>query len=403
MKIAYLVNQYPMASQTFIRREICELENQGFEVERFALQRWADTAVDEQDRAEASKTRYAKDVGAVGLLWALVWTGLRRPLLLTRALLLSLRCWMRSDKGLVYHVGYLAEACVIRDWLEEAGVEHVHVHFASNSTDVAMLSQVLGGPGYSIMVHGPEEFDRAMYLSLEEKVSRSTFVATISSFARSQIFRWCSASEWSKVNIIRCGLDAAFLECAVSDPPDVARLISVGRLCEQKGQQLLVEAAGRLVREGLAFELILIGDGEMRPQIEAKIREHGLEDCVTITGWATNDEVKRQLESARALVLPSFAEGLPVAIMEALALNRPVLTTYIAGIPELLEHGENGWLVPAGDLDALTGTLREVLETPAERLAQMARAGRSAVLERHDVRREAQVLGGLLRASGGRG
>jgi colanic acid/amylovoran biosynthesis glycosyltransferase len=119
---------------------------------------------------------------------------------------------------------------------------------------------------------------------------------------------------------------------------------------------------------------------------------------VHITGWASGDEVREQLLAARAMILPSFAEGLPVVIMEALGLGRPVLSTYVAGIPELVVPGENGWLVPAGSVDHLVAALRQVLATPTEKLVQMGEAGRRAVLERHDVRVTAASLASLLRA-----
>ncbi len=153
----------------------------------------------------------------------------------------------------------------------------------------------------------------------------------------------------------------------------------------------MVEAAARLQREGVDFELVLVGDGEMRSAVEERIATHGLDERVRITGWARGDEVRQYLESARAMVLPSFAEGLPVVLMEAMALARPVVTTYIAGIPELVDE-RCGWLVPAGVVDELVTALRAVLQASSQKLNALGREGRRRVLEQHDARINAQAL-----------
>jgi glycosyltransferase involved in cell wall biosynthesis len=301
-----------------------------------------------------------------------------------------------SERGMVIHGAYLGEACVLLEWLVEEGVDHVHAHFGTNSTTVAMLVAALGGPGYSFHVHGPEEFDKPAAIALGEKVERSRFVCAISHFGRSQLYRQVGYAHWPKVQVVRCGVDAAFLTGDGRAYPTAPRLVSVGRLSEQKGQLLLIEALGQLAREGAEFELVLVGDGELRPQVEAAIAQHNLTERVHITGWASGDEVREHLLSARAMLLPSFAEGLPVVIMEALGLGRPVLSTYVAGIPELVTPGENGWLVPAGSVTHLVTALRDVLATPTATLEAMGAAGREAVLARHDVRVTAKSLADLL-------
>ena len=392
MRIAYLINQYPMASLTFIRREIAALESMGHSVDRFALQPWPDTLIDEADISEAERTRYVKQGGLFRLGLATLWVVLRFPgrFLLTLKLCLSVAS--RSDRSLLYHLAYLAEACVLREWLVSGEFDHLHVHFASNSTDVAMFAHALGGPRYSFMVHGPEEFDRADGLVLDEKIRRAAFVATISSYARSQIFRWCSVDDWAKVKIVRCGLDPELLDQPLEQPPANRRLVNVGRLCEQKGQLLLIEAAARLAQQGIDFELVLVGDGDMRSLIEASIAEYQLENRVQLVGWVTNAAVQDLLRDSRGLVLASFAEGLPVVIMESLAVGRPVIATWIAGIPELVRDGVNGWLIPPGNVESLATAMAEMLSAPTEKLARMGTHGHAAVREFHDVSREAALL-----------
>jgi glycosyltransferase involved in cell wall biosynthesis len=255
-----------------------------------------------------------------------------------------------------------------------------------------MLCHALGGPPYSFTVHGPEEFDKATAIALEEKIKRAAFVVAISSFGKSQLYRWCDRNQWSKIHEIHCGVDDLFLKPPHIPVPDQPRLVCIGRLCEQKGHLLLVEAAGRLGAEGLTFRLVLVGDGPLRTQIQAMIAQLGLQDHIEITGWASNSEVQQHILASRAMVLPSFAEGLPVVVMEALALSRPVISTYVAGIPELVEPDTCGWLVPPGSVEALTAAMRAALQLPVEKLEQMGRAGAERVAQRHDAALEASKL-----------
>ncbi|MCA9575684.1 MAG: glycosyltransferase family 4 protein [Polyangiales bacterium] len=398
MRVAYLVNQYPKVSHTFIRRELQALELQGVEVLRYSVRRVAEPLTDQADRDEAERTRVILDGGPQGLAAAMARVAAKRPAGFARASAMAARVGVGSERGVVIHGAYLGEASVLLEWLEEAGVDHVHAHFGTNSTTVAMLVAALGGPGYSFHVHGPEEFDKPAAIALGEKVERSRFVCAISHFGCSQLYRQVSYAHWPKVHVVRCGVEPAFLSGDGRDYPTAPRLVSVGRLSEQKGQILLIEALGQLAREGAVFELVLVGDGEMRADIEAAIAQHGLTQRVHITGWASGPEVREHLLAARAMVLPSFAEGLPVVIMEALGLGRPVLSTYVAGIPELVVPGRNGWLVPAGSVPHLVSALRDVLATPTDTLAAMGAAGREAVLARHDVRVTAHSLAELLYA-----
>jgi colanic acid/amylovoran biosynthesis glycosyltransferase len=255
-----------------------------------------------------------------------------------------------------------------------------------------MLCHALGGPGYSFTVHGPEEFDKPVALHLREKIEHSRFVVAISSFGRSQLYRWVDRAHWPKIEVVHCGLERAFHEVASVPVPAERRLVCVGRLCEQKGQLLLIEAAHLLSERGQQFELVLAGDGEMRPAIEAAIVLYALGDKVRITGWISSDQVRAELLAARALVLPSFAEGLPVVIMEAMALRRPVLTSYVAGIPELVEDGRNGWLFPAGSVEELAAVMANCLSMDLDQLQAMGNAARERVLQRHDIDTEVAKL-----------
>lgn len=399
-RIAYLVNQYPKGSHSFIRREILALERQGVQIERIALRGWDQAQADDEDALEQRRTRYVLQGGLLPLMLALLATLLARPHRFFRALALAVRMARRAERGLPYHLAYLAEACRMLPWLKSCGAVHLHAHFGTNSTEVAMLAHELGGPRYSFTVHGPEEFDKPQSLGIGEKVRRSAFVVAVSSYGRSQLYRWIEHAQWPKVKLVHCGLEPAFHQSAASAPLPAPRLACVGRLCEQKGQLLLVEAAARLACKGIRFDLVLVGDGELRRALEVLIARHALGDRVRITGWVSGAEVRNHILDARALVLPSFAEGLPVAIMEAMALRRPVLTTYVAGIPELVRHGRDGWLCPPGDVEALEQALEHLLSRPAEELQAMGEGAQRRVLERHCIDTQAARLAGLFSQAG---
>ncbi|HEY2900308.1 MAG TPA: glycosyltransferase family 4 protein [Polyangia bacterium] len=398
MKVAYVVNQYPHVSHSFIRREIVALEKQGVAVIRFSIRPPAVEPVDAADKAEQQRTRVLLRAGPLGLLHALMIAALRSPPAWLAAARGAVRLGRRSERGVLRHLVYLAEACLLLQWLREEGqVVHVHAHFGTNPAAVVMLARILGGPPYSFTIHGPEEFDHPAELSLHEKIAHAAAVVAVSEFGRSQIYRWIAHSDWRKVHVVRCGVDAAFLAAGPQAMADTQRLICVGRLCEQKGQLLILEAVALLAAEGVSFELVLAGDGPMRAAIEKRLRELGLQSRVRITGWLSNDDVRRELLEARILLLPSFAEGLPVVLMEALALGRPAISTYVAGIPELILPGENGWLIPAGSVPAMVAAIRSALATSPEVLQRMGQQGAAAVAARHDANDEAARLAGLFR------
>lgn len=392
MRIAYLINQYPTISHSFIRREILALERQGHAVIRISVRGWAGAQLGNEDRIEQTRTRYVLRKGIIPLVAAFLRILATRPARLMKAIGLAWRVSRHADRPLPFHLIYLFEACLVALWLRAEKAEHLHAHFGTNSAEVAMLVHVLGGPRWSFTAHGPEEFDKAKFIALPEKIRRADLVVAVSSFGRSQLFRNVSREHWDKINVVHCGIEPAFYAGTPIQPGAGPRLICVGRLCEQKGQLLLIEAARQLLDRGTRFELVLAGDGEMRAELEEMISRYGLQDAVRITGWISSDQIRDEILAARALVLPSFAEGLPVVIMEAMALKRPVISTYVAGIPELVEPGRHGWLIPAGDAEALAAAMQTCLETPPETIASMGEAAHATVIERHDADKEAKKL-----------
>ena len=395
MKIAYLVNHYPKVSHSFIRREILALERLGLEIQRIAIRGWQGELPDEEDRRERQRTRYVLRDGAFALLAPTLFSLLRSPLRFLGALRLAGRAARHSDRSLPYHLVYLAEACRILSWLKASGAQQVHAHFGTNSAEVAMLVNALGGPAFSFTVHGPEEFLRP--IGLDEKIRRAAFVVAVSSFGRSQLYLWSQYADWSKIKIIHCGLEQSYFQDVPDKPPIAPRLLCVGRLVAEKGQLLLVEAAARLARKAVPFELVFAGDGPSRAELEKLIAQYGLADRIRITGWISGAAVRDEILAARAVVQPSFAEGLPVVIMEAMALKRPVLATFIAGIPELVRNDETGWLFPAAAVEDLATAMESCLSRTPEELQRMGERGQQRVIERHSIDDQAMKLAALFR------
>lgn len=392
MRIGYLMNTYPVTSATFIRREIAALEALGVDIARFAIRPWGEALVESADKAEAARTHYLLAPGALRLLGFLLTDALRNPSGVVRALG-AMRTMARAagPGSLVRHIAYLLEAVHLKR--ASKGCDHIHAHFTTNTAAVALLCRRLGGPGFSFTAHGPDEFDDPKASSLALKLAEARFAVAITQFARTRLALAGGPQVWDKLHVVHCGVDLDDLTPA-PPPPDNAPFVCVGRLCPQKAQVLLVQAMADLVQTHPDARLVLIGDGDTRPQIEALITRHSLQRAVELRGWADGAAVKAALSGARAMVLPSFAEGLPIVIMEAFALGRPVISTYIAGIPELVDR-EAGWLVPAGDVAALADTLRKCLETPPERLEVMGVTARKRVEERHDLRASAERLKAL--------
>lgn len=400
MRVAYLINQYPKVSHSFIRREIHALEAQGWTIERFAIRGWDEPLADPEDAVERDRTDYLLGGGVAALLGVTLRCAVARPLAWLRALRATLQMAAgHSDRSLVRHLASLAQACVLWHRVSKSRAVHLHAHFGTNSAEVALLTHLLGGIPFSFTVHGPEEFDRPQSLHLGFKMRHASFVVAVSSFGRSQLYRWLPGDEWHKARVVHCGLDQGFLRAPQTTVPYAPRLVCVGRLCEQKGQLLLLEAVRLLVQRSRPVELVLAGDGELRAEIEQYVRQHDLHTTVRITGWIGAAQVQAELMAARALVLPSFAEGLPVVIMEAMALGRPVLSTFVAGIPELVVHGSTGWLFPAGDIEALVDAMEAVLRAMPEDLQTMGERGRQRVLNRHDIQQEAGKLARCITAA----
>jgi colanic acid/amylovoran biosynthesis glycosyltransferase len=394
--LAYLTSAYGRTSDTFIRGEVAQLRKLGFTVHTFSIRRPPlEQAAGEDVRREQASTEYLLSGGAGRLLAGALRIALFSPGRFLTALAIAQRSSPPGLKPRLWHLAYAIEAAYLAGRLQQKGVRHLHNHIGQNSATVAMLAAGIAGIPYSLTIHGPDDFDQPVQIALGEKVRRSAFTIAISSFGRSQLWRWVGADQWDKVHVVHCGVDETFRAHPPTPPPDNRRLISIGRLSEQKGQALLVRAAAILAKQGIEFELALVGDGPLRAQLEAEIVANGLQGKVRLLGWKNSSEVRDELLASRAMVMSSFAEGLPVVIMEALALGRPVLSTAIAGVPELVRDGVNGWLVPAGSVEALAEGMKRALSATPDELARMGRNGAESVARDHNLATEVTKLASL--------
>jgi colanic acid/amylovoran biosynthesis glycosyltransferase len=391
--VLYLINQYPALSHTFIKREMLALERLGVRVIRVAA-RAGKALVDPGDTEEKGRTTYLLQQ-PLGLLQAAAWLLLLRPRRFAKALAASLGMMRRSDRGPFVHLIYLIEACRVASLVRSAGAAHIHAHFGTNPAEVALLASQLSGVTYSFTAHGCEEYDKPEFIALREKIRGAAFVASVSNYGRAQLYRWCDDIDRNKIKLIRCGLEEAFHGMADDVPSGAARFVCVGRLCRLKGYDVVVEAAAVMAAAGHKFEIVIVGDGEAREELETLIARRGLSETVRLGGSMSSADVRREIMGARALVVSSFAENLPVVIMEAMALRRPVVATHIGGIPELVMPQETGWLVPASSVDELAAAMTKCLLAPREELSAMGRRGRERVLAMHDVDREAAALADL--------
>ena len=395
MHVAYLINQYPTISHTFIRNEIAALERQGFHVHRFAVRGWDSELKDPADTAERSRTTYLLKNGSRGPILALARSLVSSPLRTIRALACAMKMSVGSDRSFLYHLIYLGEACIVRAKMDQQGVAHLHAHFGTNAAEVAMLAKMLGVASFSFTVHGPEEFDKPYQLKLNAKIKAARFVAGISSFGRSQLYRFSDTADWPKIHVVHCGLGDDYLNASSSAYSATPQLVCVGRLCEQKGQLILVRACAILKERGLDFEVLLVGDGEMRAEVENAIMHANLENIVKILGWRGPEDIRQILSASKGLVLPSFAEGLPVVIMEAMSLGRPVISTYVAGIPELVRDAIDGFLVCAGSEMHLADAMERLITLDQSAFQKMGASARDRVGMRHRADTEAKKLADL--------
>lgn len=403
--VAYLTGEYPRATDTFIQREVVAVEEHGLAVERFAVRDpGAHQAVGELQRSERAKTTYLLGRRPADYAAALVEALRRSPRRFVSAARLAAATRRVGWRWAVKQVAYFVEAAVLASELRSRGVTHLHNHFADSSCTVAMLAGELTGIPWSFTLHGPGIFYEPREWHLGTKVERAAFVAAISDFARSQACLFSDPAAWDRVRIVHCGVPEPG---PVEPPPDgwpaadgSTDLLFVGRLDRVKGVVVLFDALVELVDRGVDVRLTLVGDGPDRSELEQRVHRLGLEGRVRFAGYRSAEEVQQYLEACDVFVLPSFAEGVPVSLMEAMARRRPVVATAVGGVTELVKPGMSGLVVPPGNVGALADAIAELAADPARR-AGMGRAGAETVAASFSSATEAAKLAAWFAESAG--
>ena len=347
--------------------------------------------MERRDQAFAARTYTIKATSKPRILASLTRYAIRLPKFLS-VLGFSIGLAARSGpRDLGKAIGYFVEAVLLHAWATRNRIKHIHVHFANAAATVALIATKFGGLEYSLSVHGPDEFYDVKRNILREKIAASVFVRCIGYYCRSQIMRLSSMKHWSKIHIIRCGIYKDEFVRRPGRPGPARRILCVGRICPSKGQAMLVEAAERLRGKGLDFEIRLLGGGEDLEAIGSMVLARGLGDCVTVVGPVGHARVREELAACDLFVLPSFAEGIPVALMEAMASGIPVISTNIMGIPELIEHGVSGILTQPSNFEQLSDWIEAALLGRID-AASLTKKAAEKILAMYDAETNTKML-----------
>ena len=410
MRCAYIASNYPAVSHTFILREVRALRALGVDVETVTIRRAPrEEVLAAVDQEEDRRTHALLPASPVRVVLDHLRGFMHSPRAYASTLGTALRLSPGGRRATLWQLFYFAEAIMTWAWMHRTGVRHLHAHHGNVACDVALLTSHFGnaardgsGAGerwtWSFTLHGPVELYEFTTLKLPEKARRADRVAATSDYVRSQLYAHLDPAEWPKIDVVRGGVDpAAFTRRARGAPGDGGglRILNVARLAPVKGQLDLLAAVAELRRRGIETTLVIVGHGPMRETLEAEVRRRGLEDAVTIVGSVPPDQIHGYYEEADVFCLPSFAEGVPNVLMEAMAMGLPVVTTRLMGIPELVEDGVCGLLVAPARPDQLADALQRLAEEPDLR-ARLARAGREQVVAHYDIARTAREMRDLI-------
>jgi len=389
VRMAYLLSQYPAVNHVFMLREVRSLRNLGLEI-RVASIRQPDrdaTAMTVAEREEAQTTYYVKGSDLFRVAATHIRTLISRPVSYCRGVL----CALKTGPGGLF---YFAEAVVLGQWMRTNRLTHLHTHFVSSVGWIVARTFPIT---LSVTFHGPAEFEDPAGNRLAEKVRASLFTCAISRYGAGQLMYACPFADWPKIEVTFLGVDPdEFPPRPFRLDPLPFQIVTVGRLAPVKGQHLLLAAMEILVKEGRQVRLRLAGDGPDRPDLEQDARARGLSGHVSFEGNVNQDRLREIYRESDALVLASFAEGLPVVLMEAMAMEIPCVSPWVNGIPEIIAHETDGLLVPPGDASELACAIGRLMSDPALRRSLGERARRK-VLEKFNLRRNTEHLAEVFR------
>lgn len=398
--IAYIVSQYPKLSMIFVIREVVQLKALGFRIDTVSINA-PDRGIEglvADEANEAKTTYYLKPDAPGGAIVAHFKALLRYPRGYWRGCRLIFSLAQLNLKSLFYNLMYFTEALMVGVWMQKKQQSHLHAHLGSQAMTVGLYVKTVFNTTLSATIHGPDEFYDAPGQYLTQKIIAADFIVCISHFARSQLMKLSPYEHWHKFEVSRLGVDpAVFSPKAFNAAPDVFEIICVGRLTCAKGQPILVEALAQLLAQGRSVRLRLVGDGEDRAALERQVKTLGLTDSVIFSGAVNQDHIRELYAAADIFCIPSFAEGIPVVLMEAMAMEIPCVTTRITGIPELIQDGETGLLVAPSSVDELAEALARLMDDARLRL-RLAKKGREYVLEHYDLAKNVERLADIFAA-----
>jgi colanic acid/amylovoran biosynthesis glycosyltransferase len=388
VRIAYLVSQYPAVNHTFILAEVRGLRALGLEVETASILAPDRVAaahasnMDHDEAEEAARTFYVRPAGGLNIASAQLRYFLQSPAKYLRGIMLAARLGKWNLKTAFGNLRHLTEAVVVGQWMERLNIHHLHTHFASTP---ALFVPALFPVRLSATIHGSGEFNDSMGFMIPEKVQAACLLIAISNYGCSQMMRVSRHEDWSKIRIARLGVDTGKLALVARTPRPGGEheIISVGQLAPAKGTLILLKACKRLLDRGHLIRLRLVGDGPDRRLLESAAHDLGISGQVIFEGARSHERVLELYRHADIFALASFAEGIPVVLMEAMAMGIPCVSTRITGIPELIEEGVSGFMVPPASEEALAVALERLVEDP-ELCIRIGLAARAKVVENYN-------------------
>ena len=394
MRIGYFTNTYPRATDTFIQREVQGLRERGFDVRTFSVRRAGiEHNVSQYVIDEKKNTFCILPINPIKIAVCNFSAFFDSPIRYASTLKLALSTAQPGLRGFIWQLFYWQEAVVLSRELRHQNVEHLHNHMGDASGTVAMLATRMASISYSIMIHGPHIFFDPTHWALREKVKYSSFITCISHYCESQMMLFSDQADWNRFNIVHCGINPE--QFSYNEIRKQARkLLYTGRLAVEKGLPILFESLKLLKEQGYDYELTLVGDGEDRSYLEQLSSEMGIGDRLVFTGFAGQDEVRRYLLESDIFILPSFAEGVPVSLMEAMSCGIPVISTYVGGIAELINSEETGLLVSPSDPVQLKDAIARYIDDYDLR-DNVSRQGREKVVSDYNIDNEVDKLAQL--------
>lgn len=397
LRVGYVLTHYPRIAQTFISGEIDSVERAGVNVQTFAMN--APTKPDRSapDAAQRiARTTYLKsDIKRA--LAALAGHIIRHPIGTARVTAMAMASANGSPPRMIRRLSHLVQAALVAKAARRDHLEYLHAQFGLAPATIAWLASALSGVAgrplpFGFTIHGFHDFADPAESRLELKARHAAQVLCISDFTRSQLCLTTEPDLWTRIKVARCGIDLAAFAFRSSLPRNtLPTVLAVGRLSPEKGFDVLIDALAILKHEGKPQNLVLVGDGPLRTSLADKAKKHGIAELVEFTGELEPQEVRARLRRADLFCLPSFSEGLPISIMEAMAIGVPVVTTWVAGIPELAESGVTALTVPPARADVLAKALQQLAEDEPLRMG-MAKAARQRVEELHNQNRCGQIV-----------